>query len=356
MNTHSAQVVILAGGQGSRFWPMSRRSRPKQFLSISADGESLIQATARRVAPLTEPFGLWVATNAMQRSLTEEHVPQARIICEPFGRDTAASIGLAAIHVRKHSPDAVMVVLAADHAVEDEAVLVATLQRAVHLAREKPVLVTIGIAPTHPHTGYGYIRRGSPLGEGEYLVSRFFEKPNFERAKGYYESGEFYWNSGMFVWHVDTILQAIRQHLPELYEGLLTIEAAIGTDREARVTEEIFKGIEPISIDFGVLEHARNCAVIVGPPFGWNDVGTWDAWAGHFQADEQGNMVSGDTLLLDSTGCVVCSSHRFTAVLGGEDLIVIDSGDALLVCPRDRVQDVREIVKELGKRNRTELI
>lgn len=356
MGTTPIEIVILAGGQGTRFWPVSRLSKPKQFLSISSSGESLIQATSRRVVPISPESAQWVVTNEMQRELTGQHLPQAKLILEPFGRNTAASIGLAAVHIRKHSPKAVMVVLAADHAVQDEQLLRDTLMKAARLASEQSLLVTIGVKPTFPNTAYGYIKRDGTIAQDEFLVSRFFEKPSFERAKEYFESGEFYWNSGMFAWGVTTILEAIRQFMPELYEGLMTIEGVIGTPQEKVVTEQVFAGLESVSIDFGVLEHARNCAVVSGQPFGWNDVGSWDAWAEHFGRDQSGNIVKGQTLLIDSKGCVVCSEDRMIAVVGAEDLVVIDSGDALLVCPRDRVQDVREVVKELKKQGREELL
>lgn len=349
-------VVILAGGQGARFWPISRMRRPKQFLSISANGESLIQATARRIAGLAGKENVLIVTNKLHEELIREHVPYAQVMCEPVGRNTAASIGLAALHVRRKNPGGVMIVLPADHAVRDEGKLLKTLEEAVAVAGAEDLLVTIGIPPTYPHTGYGYIKRSAALKGNGFLVGRFYEKPNVERARKYCESGDFYWNSGMFAWRAEVILEAMEDEMPELYAGLMQIDQVLGTADEEKITASVFESLESVSIDFGVLEHARNCAVVAAFDFGWNDVGSWDAWAEHFEPDTEGNLVRGDAIVLDSKGCLVHSEKRLTAVLGAENLIIIDSGDALLICPRDRVQDVRRIVDELKEKGRRDLI
>ncbi len=349
-------AVILAGGQGTRFWPVSRMKRPKQFLSISDDGESLIQATARRVRPLVGAGSTYVVTNMLHEPLIREHVPDSIVISEPVGRNTAASIGLAAVYVDHECPDAVCVVLPADHAISNDDLLCDAIRKASDVARGQDMLVTIGVRPTHPHTGYGYIKRGKGLTEGAYRVDRFFEKPSLERAEQYLEAGDFLWNSGMFVWRTSAILAAIKSYLPELAAGLEEIRASIGTPSEKEVMSRVFPTLESISIDFGVLEHARNCAVIDAEPFGWNDVGSWDAWAEHFERDRDGNLLHGDVLAIESKNCVVQSDHKFTAVLGVENLVVIDSGDALLICPSSEVQEVRKIVEALKQKKRTELL
>jgi mannose-1-phosphate guanylyltransferase len=356
INQGNVRGVILAGGSGTRFWPISRTKRPKQFLSISQDNESLISATARRLVPLLGQESVWVVTNIEHKPLVEEHVPYARIIAEPVGRNTAASIGLAALHLRRENPQMVMVSLPADQAVKDEEALRRTLQAAIDAAMETGQLVTVGIPPTSPHTGYGYIKQGKPGVGRTFQVNRFYEKPNFERAKRYVESGDFLWNSGMFAWKVETILQAIQEFMPQLHEGLMRIDAVLNTAREEAVVAEVFAGLESISIDFGVLEHARNCAVIAAEPFGWSDVGSWDAWAEHFTTDENGNLLRGDTVVVDSRNCVVHSEKSLTAVIGADNLVIIDAGDALLVCPRGKVQDVRAVVEELKRRNRRDLM
>lgn len=356
-NENNVQIAILAGGQGARFWPLSRMSRPKQFLSISKSGESLIQATARRTRPVSADSEPFVVTNVQHVPLLNEHVPDAKVIVEPVGRNTAPAIGLAAVYIRKVvGGDPVNICLPADHAVKDEAVLCETLTKAVECALASDSLVTIGIEPTFANTAYGYIHRGEEIAAGSYKVGRFYEKPNQARADKYFASGEYYWNSGMFVWRSSVILAAIEQFLPDLHAGLLEIEAAIGTASEAEVIARVFEGLESVSIDFGVLEHAKNCVVVPGADFGWNDVGSWDAWAEHFQTDDQGNLVKGNAQLIEATNCVVYANEKHIAILGADDLVVIDSGDALLICPRAKVQDVKKIVVELKDEGRTDLV
>ncbi len=354
----STKVVILAGGQGARFWPISRMKRPKQFLSISATGESLIQATARRIVPLVGEDNVLIVTNKLHEEGIREHVPYASLLCEPIGRNTAPALGLAALHVAHNDPESVMVCLPADHAVSDEKKLRETLQAAIGLAEDVDSLVTVGIPPLRPDTAYGYIQRGEPVPghSGSYAVNRFFEKPNQVRAQKYLDSGDFYWNSGMFTWRARVFLRALEQYLPGVYEALLTIEEHIGTEREQEATLAAFEKMESISVDFGVMEHAKNCSVVQALPYGWNDVGSWDAWADHFETDDEGNLLHGDALAIDSQGCVLYSADRMVALVGAKDLVVIDAGDSVMVCPREKVQDVRKIVKELKARGREDLI
>ncbi|MCB0310399.1 MAG: mannose-1-phosphate guanylyltransferase [Bdellovibrionales bacterium] len=352
----SLHIVILAGGHGSRFWPVSRQKYPKQFLSISENGESLIHRTAERSLPLCGTERLWVVTNVLHRELVHVHVPQAQVLCEPIGRNTAASVGFAAIHILKSCEDAVMIVLPADHAVRDEALLRNLWKQAAELANKRGSLVTFGIEPTFPHTGYGYIRAGNELAERCYQVSQFCEKPDYDRALAYLRDGHYFWNSGMFAWRADVYLEALKKHMPDLYDGLAQISAAIGSDQEEVVTGQVFDGLQSQSVDFGVLEKADNCDLIVTPDFGWNDVGSWDAWAQHFPADRDDNVLHGDTLLIDSKGCVVTADKRLIALVGVQDLIVIDSGDALLICQRERAQEVKEIVDQLKQKGRKELL
>jgi mannose-1-phosphate guanylyltransferase len=258
-------------------------------------------------------------------------------------------------------PEAVMVVLPADHAVSNEAKLLEALRAAMSIAAGSDLLVTVGIPPSHAHTGYGYIKRGAEIAPGAFRVDRFFEKPNLERAQKYCESGEFYWNSGMFVWKARCILDSIRQFLPDMHTALMQIGTLLGkgsrgSEDNVALIDHLFREMESISIDFGVLEHARNCAVVAAPDFGWNDVGSWDQWAEHFGHDQAGNLIHGDAVAIDSKTCVVHSQKRFTAIVGLEDVIVIDAGDALLVCARESVQDVRKVVEELKRRGRSDLV
>lgn len=357
---NNALVVILAGGHGSRFWPLSRSRMPKQFLSIGEDGESLIQATVRRVEPLVGRENIRVVANDGLKPLIHEHVPGIDLIIEPEAKNTAACIGLTAIvsRVEAGGGDPVMVILPADHAVKDDERLRRTLSEGIAQAAEADVLVTVGIPPTHAHTGYGYIKRGEHVGGRTYRVDRFYEKPNLQRAEKYLEEGKYSWNSGMFMWRASVILETFKEHLPVMYEGLVSIEAELqkGPNRAdtARVAD-LFSKFESISIDFGILEHARNCLVIDAEAFGWNDVGSWDQWAENFAVDADGNLVNGDAAVIDSTGCVVRAHERFIAAVGLKDVVIIDSGDALLVVAREHVQDVRKVVTELKKRGRSEL-
>lgn len=349
-----AVIVILAGGSGTRFWPVSRTSRPKQFLSIPGHTESLIAATARRAGEMVGKDNIWVVCNTTHEVLVKEHVPYAKVITEPCAKNTAAPIGVAAIKVMKERPGSVMVVLSADAAVENEQALYSSIARAVEAARENEVLVTIGVIPTCPHTGYGYIKRGVEQRKGVFKVVRFFEKPNVERAVSYLEAGDFLWNTGMFVWRPEVLLSAMKVLLPDLAQGLEDVRKANGDFQE--VVSKIFPSFESISIDFGILEHARNILVAEADPFGWNDVGSWDSWAQYSPEDSKGNRTIGDAVAVDSTNCIVRSSGRFIAALGCSDLVIVDSGDALLVCPRERAQDVKKIVDELKGRGRRELL
>ncbi|MBX7138599.1 MAG: NTP transferase domain-containing protein [Oligoflexia bacterium] len=349
-------VVVLAGGSGSRFWPVSRQKKPKQFLSLSPDGDSLIQATVARLAAHCSAENLYVISNVEHAALVKEHTPQAQLLVEPLAKNTAASIGLAALHLRRANRNAVMIVLPADHVVKDAPGLLAVLEEAAQMAREKDVLVTLGITPSFPHTGYGYLKRGAPIRDRTFQLSRFFEKPNLERAQLYVQSGEYFWNSGMFVWRVRTILDAISHFMPDLAHGLAEIDQVLGTPSENEVITRVFAGLESVSIDFGVLEHARNCMMVAAPDIGWNDVGSWDAWADLLPHDGDNNVVVGDAMLLGSSGCVVNSEKRFCAVVGARNLVVVDVEDALLVCPRDKVQDVKKVVEELKHQGRKALV
>jgi mannose-1-phosphate guanylyltransferase len=355
-------VMILAGGQGSRFWPLSRSALPKQFLSLGDSGESLIQATVRRIEPLVGADNVCVVANGNLEPLIRKHVPRAKILQEPMPRNTAACIGLAAVYALAESPgtDPILIILPADHAIKDEKRLCAALEEAAARAREDRVLVTIGIPPSRPHTGYGYIKKGRAIGGRSFAVERFFEKPSIERAQKYLEQGGYCWNSGMFAWRASVILDSFKSFLPQMAEGLseiqsLLVQKGAGSGRAGRITE-IFSSFESISIDFGVLEHAKNCVVIDAQEFGWNDVGSWDQWAESFERDSDGNLIKGEAVVIDSQGCVIRSADRVVAAVGLKDVIVIDSGDALLVVSHEHVQDVRKVVEELKRRGRTDLV
>lgn len=379
MHNSDIFAVILAGGSGTRFWPVSRKARPKQFLALGSTEESLIQSTARRITPLlsqNKQPGLLVVTNQELSSQVNDHVPDAVTIAEPCGRNTAASIGLAAIRIAAHDPQAIMIVLPADHSVADEGILREVLGSAVKAARDNNALVTIGIRPEGPNTAYGYIKRGQRRTEDSFNVDRFFEKPNLERAIEYCANGNFYWNSGMFVWKASTILAAFEKYMPSLHAALLKIQDSFNSADFENVLKREFEKLESISIDFGVLEHADNCMVVDAKPFGWNDVGSWDAWAHHFIPDKSGNVCCGEILQVQSKNCIVWSTvsdktapsepkspealngegRRLIALLGVENLVVVDTADAVLICDRSTVQDVKLIVDSLRQRGRSDLL
>jgi mannose-1-phosphate guanylyltransferase len=345
--------VIMAGGVGTRFWPISRRQKPKQLLDLLGEG-TLFDQTVARIEPLVPPENRWVVTNRDQMVMLRQAVPsmgERQFILEPFGRNTAPAIGLAAVHLLHDDPDAVMIVLPADHRIDQVDAFRECLMTAVGLVSNSDILATIGIHPARPETGYGYIQidHSTPvLAPHAYWVKTFAEKPNLQTAKLFFESGEFAWNSGIFVWRADVIMQQLADHLPQWYSGLQEISSAIGTPQETEITRQIFGALKGISIDYGVMEHAPRVAVIRGT-FGWSDVGSWDeVWRlmGH---DDNGNALRGDVQSVDSRNNLVLGQGKLIALVGVKDLIVVDSGDAILICPRENSQQVRAIVEQLEK-------
>ena len=354
-------AVIMAGGRGSRFWPRSRESKPKHLLDIVSD-KTIIRETVDRIRPLIPPEKTLIVTGQSHageliRQLPE--IPKENIIIEPVGRNTAPCIGLAALHIRRKTPDAVMLVLPSDHLIADENGFRSILEAAAAMAKRGDYLVTIGIRPTGPETGYGYIERGQEqaavMGETVYDVRSVREKPDLVQAQAMMAQGGFFWNSGMFVWQVSTILDALKQWLPDLNDGLQRMDAALGTAREASVVAEVYGQTRSVSIDYGVMEKARNTLVIPGD-FGWSDVGSWDALWEASPRDEQGNAVRGETVAIDSRNCLVHGPGKTVALVGVEDLIVVETDDALLICKRGRSQDVRKVVDRLETEHQHELL
>ncbi len=351
-------AVIMAGGVGARFWPRSREKSPKQLLEIFGKN-SMIVNTVKRLDSIIEPKKILIVTNKIQKPLINKQLPNIpvdNIIVEPFGRNTAPCIGLAALFLRRHDPDAVMVTLPADHVIEDVEEFHRVLRLAIWVAYESGKLITIGIQPTRPETGYGYIQINDVNNEsnpyfsrGIYKVKTFAEKPNEETAKRFIETGEFLWNSGMFIWRVDTILNEIQKSLPEMYQELMNIDAAIGTNKYNSTLELSYKMIRGISIDYGVMEKAKDVFVIKGI-FGWSDVGSWDEVYRLSGKDENGNSITGKVMLNNSKNSLIYSPDKFTAVIGMEDVIIINTDDALLVCKLGKSQDVKEVVDYLKRK------
>ena len=354
-------AVILAGGSGTRLWPLSRQSRPKQMLRLLGE-RTMFQLTVDRLLPLFRPERILVVTgheHAEELRRQAPEIPADNFLVEPVGRNTAPAIGLAALHLRRRSPQAIMAVLPADHYIRDEARFRAVLRAALQVA-ERGFLVTLGIRPTYPATGFGYIERGEPLGRFggfmAYRVLAFREKPDPATAERFVASGRHAWNSGMFIWRVDRILEEIAQALPDLAAGLRELEAALGTPGEAAALRRLWPQMPNISIDYGVMEKAQEAAVILAE-FGWNDIGSWAALLDILAAGDQGNVVLGtEHLGLDTAGSLIFGNGRLVATLGIQDLVIVDTEDVLLICHRDRAQDVRLLVEQLKREGRHEYL
>jgi len=352
-NIDSIYAVILAGGIGSRFWPLSRSTTPKQLLSVVGD-ESLLQATIKRLNPLIPPEKVFVVTNEEQAELIRIHLSyegeslSPGYIVEPMGRNTAPAIGLAALRLYEIDPEAVMAVLPADHIIRDNENFRDHLVKGADLAR-KGHLVTFGVIPTTPETGYGYIKSGAAL-EGEvgpaFKVERFVEKPDKERAEVYLAEGGYYWNSGIFLWKVNRILEEIKLHLPRTFECLMDIRD--GVDMSGA-----YEGMDAISIDNGILEKADDVAVIPAD-FNWSDMGSWNSFGEILGPDRDGNVVKGRVVNLGSSNSVIFGCNRVVAAIGLKDMILVDTPDATLVCPKERAQDVKAVVEVLKEKGYTE--
>jgi mannose-1-phosphate guanylyltransferase len=345
-------AVIMAGGVGTRFWPRSRERSPKQFLEILGGG-TMIENTLARLRPLVDEHNAFVVTNRVQAEMVQRLVPwlnAGNVLAEPLGRNTAACIGLAAHWINRIDPNGLMVVSPADHIVQNSEEFLRILRLALKVAEEKDALVTIGIKPTHPETGYGYIQtaeeeidRNEYRAQGVYRVKTFAEKPNLETAEKFLQSGDFLWNSGIFVWKASVILREIELHLPDLHEQLQDIRESIGTPVYEQTLEHAYRIIRSISIDYGIMEKAGNVFVVKGD-FGWSDVGSWDEVVRLTPKDGSGNAVRGKAFLFDSKNNFVDAGRQIVTTIGVEDLIVIASDDAILVCKKGRSQDVKEVV------------
>lgn len=355
-------AVIMAGGSGTRFWPASRERLPKQFLKITSD-RTIFAETLDRVRGFAEDRHIFAVVGRLHEALTREELGAggAQVLVEPVGRNTAAAIGLAAVHIKQHAPDEPFAVLPSDHFVANPAEFARTVKAAGEAARTGAI-VTIGITPTRPETGYGYIEVGTSAGEAhgkEYFnVSRFVEKPNHATALEYLSSGRYLWNSGIFVFTAATILAEVEKLMPRLYAGLAEIEASIGTDAYAATVERVYPQLESISIDYGVMEKTTRAIYVFKGDFGWSDVGSWDALyeLRRDEHDAAGNLLLGKARVIDAAkNFVFSSTGRTVALLGVEGLMVIDTPDALLVAPQSRAQDVKKFPELLKREGRGEL-
>jgi mannose-1-phosphate guanylyltransferase len=355
-------AVLMAGGVGMRFWPRSRTKNPKQVLDIF-NHETMIQATFKRLKGLIPQSRIFIVTNQAQIEIIKKQLPQLKdqnFIIEPYGRNTAPCIGLAATLIRQIEASGVMVVLPADHLISDVKEFQRVIRQATKYAFETDSLLTLGISPTFPATGYGYIQRGEVKkkfnGHNIYSVKTFAEKPNHETAMRFLESGDFYWNSGMFVWKASTILKEIEERLPELSEGLQKIKAHLKKENLPKVIEDVYRRIRGISIDYGVMQTAQHVCVIP-TNMGWNDVGSWEVVYDISEKDKNKNAGDSQRILqVESGENYIFAPDKLVALVGVKNLIVVDTGDALLVCRKNRSQDVKEIVEQLKKSGLDEYI
>jgi len=361
-------AVILAGGRGTRFWPRSRTKTPKQLLQIVGKG-TMLEQTVARLRPIVPPDRIWTVTNDEQEASLRKQMPQAsrkRILMEPVGRNTAAAITLAAFHIRKTvNVDALMAVLPADHYIRDVRRYQEIVETALRVAREPGRMVVLGIPPTRPETGFGYIERmEGTIGAGGavvYPVRRFTEKPSLEEAKGYIASGNYHWNAGMFFWRVSTFLNVLQTHLPDTFEKLEKLAASMGTRKYSAQLKKIYPTLENISVDYAILERATRQegeprVFVVPAEVGWSDIGSWAA-VYELLANHPGeNIFTGTGHAMDASGNYLSSDGKFIAAIGVKDLVVVETVDALLVCPRDRAQDVGKLVKWLGEQKLKRLL
>lgn len=344
------KVVIMAGGVGERFWPKSRKSKPKQFLALAGES-SMLQATVERLMPLVKISDIYIATGEVYKELVSEQLPELpveNIIIEPCGRNTAACIGLAAVHIQKSSPDSVMIVLPSDHVILNEQLFIETLRLATEVSMSGEKIVTLGITPTQPEVGYGYIKYIKDENSNIYEVDMFVEKPDRKTAEEYLQDGSYLWNSGMFIWKTSTILNNIKKLMPDHFKLLSEIGSVIGEPNYTEFLDEKYPLMDKISVDYGILEHADDIYVIPGN-FGWDDVGSWNSIERLNRLDENRNVLKGDVKTIDVVNCTVDSSNRLIALIGLEDLVIVDTEDTLLICHKDKTNQIKEVLTELKK-------
>ena len=345
-------TLIMAGGSGTRFWPRSRVAKPKQYLNIFGS-ESLLQSTIKRFETFVEDRNIYIVSSKTQAKVLEEQttmLPKENLIYEPVGKNTLPCIGLAAMFAEKENPDGIMIVSPSDHLIKNETLFRDTILTAAKIAREKDGIVTIGITPTYPATGYGYVKTAENITGGEkinqFKVERFVEKPDEETAGKYLQQGGFFWNSGLFIFKISVFLEAVKQFAPDLYTDLRKIQADLGTPVFEKTLDTIYRAVESISVDYGIMEHAENIYLVEGN-FEWNDLGGWESVYQLSEKDEKGNASDGDTIFLNTENSFVYSDKGLVALVGLEDVVVVQEGNATLVCKRDKTEDVKKIVEQL---------
>ncbi|MFA6601168.1 MAG: sugar phosphate nucleotidyltransferase [Candidatus Omnitrophota bacterium] len=350
-------AVIMAGGSGTRFWPESRKNKPKQFLKIFGH-KTLLEQTADRVRPLIDRRRILVVTQASNVPLVVKllKIPASQVIGEPVGRNTAPCAALAAAVALRRDPEAVLAILPSDHRIDDESAYRKALRAALEEARARKMPVTFGIRPAYPHTGFGYLEFGRRSGSRNrfavHVLKRFCEKPGLARARSFVRAGRYYWNSGMFVWRADELLRATREHQPKIHD--LAVKIASGELKAGM--KKWFSRMPSVSIDYGLMERIREGILAIPGSFGWNDLGGWQVLPEMWTRDAQRNVVRGRAILIDSFDNIVKCDRRLVALVGVRDQVVVDTPDALLVCHRNKTESVRHVVAALEKKKWKEFL
>lgn len=349
--------VIMAGGSGTRFWPYSRHSRPKQLLKIVGE-TSMLQMTVDRLKKINTIQDIFIVTRQDLADVIKEEiigVKPENIIIEPSGKNTAPCIGLSALKIAKLQKNAVMGIFPADHLIVGHKWFVKAITSAKHIALKKKALVTIGLKPTFPSTGYGYIQY-DPESDADHLdaynVKVFAEKPHLSLAKKFIGSGDFLWNSGMFIWTVDTFLKNVKNHMPDLFHQLSKIDKLI---TEGKDFKDVWEKIKPESIDYGIMEKAKD-VYLIKAKFEWSDLGSWNTVYDYMHKNDDGNAIKGDGIVLNGKNNFIQSDNRLTAIVGLDNIVVVNTDDATLVISKDQVEDVKDLVNYIKKQNRKELL
>lgn len=346
-------ALIMSGGMGTRFWPKSRYNMPKQFLRTVGD-KTMIQNTVDRIEKCIPHENICIVTNKNYVRMIKKQLPKIKggnIFIEPYNRETATCIGYAAVRLLKKDPEAVMIVLPSDHMISNKDEFKRTIDEALNIAKSEDLLVTMGVVPRRPETAYGYIEIGKPLeGYGDipaYRAKRFTEKPNKTVAQMFIDKGTFLWNSGMFVWRASALLSEMEKYLPDLFGSLMQMAGALGTLEEERVVNEEYEKIDGISIDFGIMEKSPDVAVLK-TNLDWDDIGTWNALEKYYMKDDDNNIINGLCSTIDTKNSMIFGDQRLIATIGVNNILVVDTGDIVLICDRERDQDIKEMVRQLN--------
>ncbi|MFI3266306.1 MAG: mannose-1-phosphate guanylyltransferase [Rikenellaceae bacterium] len=350
IDTKNRYCVIMAGGAGTRFWPLGRAAKPKQFLDILGTGRTFIRQTVDRFAKAIPIENFIVVTNSAYKELVLEQVPEldpSQVLSEPIGRNTAPCIAYAACHIKAKNPDAIMVVTPSDHLILNEQEFLGAIEQGIEFVKQQDVLMTIGIQPSRPDTGYGYIQTENQAEANINKVKTFTEKPNLEMAKVFVDSGDFLWNAGIFIWKVETIIEALREFVPDNQELFDAISQYYNTPLEQEAIDRIYPECQNISIDFGVMEKAQN-VYVRSSDCGWSDVGTWGAFYAYNQKDENDNVCDTNVLSYNTSGCIIKAPQDHVVIVDSlKDFLVVAHDKAIMICPRENEQDIKQYIGDL---------